>query len=72
MYLDTDPPQPVRASGKQPHLVKGQVLGPEQGCLGPAVVCGFLASCKKDFTARGQVPTRIHLLKLGAVKQGRT
>ena len=45
--------------------------GPEQGCLGPAVLCGFLTSCRKDFTTPVQVSMRVRVLKLGTVKQGR-
>ena len=45
--------------------------GPERVCLGPAVMCGFLTSCRKDFTIRVQVTLRIDLLKLGTMKQGR-
>ena len=39
--------------------------------MGPAVVCGFLTSCRKDFTTQVQVNVRMHLLKLGMAKQGR-
>ena len=42
---------------------------PERACLGPAVVCGFLTSCRKDFTTGVQVAMKMHLLKLGTVKQ---
>lgn len=51
--------------------VPAQGPGPEQICQGPAVVCGFLTSCRKRFPARDQVTMRIHFLKLGMVKQGR-
>ena len=40
-------------------------------CLRLAVACGFLTSCRKDFTIRVQVTLRIDLLKLGTMKQGR-
>ena len=56
----------------QTRTVTGQGSGPEGVCRGPAVVCAFLTSCRKDFTTRVQVTIRIHLLKLGTVKQGRT
>ena len=36
---------------------------------GPPIVCGFLTSCRKDFTARVQVILRVRLLRLGTVKQ---
>ena len=32
-------------------LITGQGPDPEQVCLGPAAVCGFLTSGRKDFTA---------------------
>ena len=51
--------------------VTGQGPGPEWVCPGPAVACGFLTSCRKDFTTRVQVTMRLNLLKLGTVKQGR-
>ena len=44
---------------------------PEWVRLGPAVVCGFLTLCRKDSTTWVQVATRVHLLKLETVKQGR-
>ena len=42
--------------------------GAAQGRL---VVCGFLLSCRKDFTTRVQVAIRVRLLELGTVRQGR-
>ena len=56
----------------QYHSVTGQRPGPLWICLGLAVVCGFLISCRKLFTTEVQVTMRIHLLKLGTGKQGRT
>ena len=44
-------------------IVAGQGPGYEGVCLGPAVVCGFLASCRKHFTIQAQLTMRIHLLK---------
>ena len=42
---------------------------PEWVWLWPAVVCGFLSLCRKNFTTRVQVTD--YSLKLGTVKQGR-
>ena len=53
------------------HCVTGQGPGPEWVCPGPAVECRSLTSCRKDFTARVLATMKIHLLKLGTVKQGR-
>ena len=50
--------------------VTGQRPAPERVCLGPAVVCGFLTSWRKDCTTQVPVTMRIHLLKLQTVKQG--
>ena len=51
-------------------LVRG-LAQTECVCLGSAVVCGFLTSCRKKFTAPVQMIMRIHLFQPGTVKQGR-
>ena len=50
------------------HNVTGQGPGPERVCPGPAVVGGFLTSCRKDFTTEVQVIFRVCFSKLGTVK----
>ena len=40
-----------------------------RSALGLLVMCGFLTSCRKDFTTQVQVILRIHLLKLGTVEK---
>ena len=64
---------PIRLLGEvnSKWIVTRQEPGPAWVCIEPAIVRGFLTSCRKDFTTRVQVTIRIHLLKLGTVKQGR-
>ena len=47
--------------------ITGKGPGLKQVCLrsGQPAVCGFLTSCRKDFTTQAQVILSMHLLKLG-------
>ena len=65
---------PSKSAGMQlltRHRLLDRDLALSRSAKDQPVVCGFLTSCRKDFTVRVQVIFRGHLLKLGTVKRRR-